>query len=97
MIGAALGQAIYIVNLYMIAPVAFPWFEMGRNWVGAFSHLMFGAVLPGARLLLLYRAEKAEADWPVAGTARLRDACDPVSRAHGRAGRGRPGALVYDE
>jgi len=52
MIGAALGLAIYIVNFYMIAPVAFPWFEMGRNWVGAFSHLMFGAVLAGAYIAL---------------------------------------------
>ena len=52
MIGAALGLAIYVVNFYMIAPVAFPWFEMGRNWVGAFSHLMFGAVLAGAYIAL---------------------------------------------
>jgi ABC-type sulfate transport system permease subunit len=52
MIGAALGLAIYIVNFYMIAPVVFPWFEMGRNWIGAFSHLMFGAVLAGAYIAL---------------------------------------------
>jgi hypothetical protein len=52
MIGAALGLAIYVVNFYMIAPVAFPWFEMGRNWIGAFSHLMFGAVLAGAYIAL---------------------------------------------
>ena len=45
MIGAGLGLAIYIVNFYAIAPAAFPWFEMGRNWIGAFSHVMFGAVL----------------------------------------------------
>lgn len=44
-IGAGLGLAIYIVNFYVIAPAAFPWFEMGRNWVGAFSHFMFGVVL----------------------------------------------------
>lgn len=52
MIGAALGLAIYIVNFYMIAPVAFPWFEMGRNWIGAFSHVMFGAILGGAYIAL---------------------------------------------
>lgn len=45
MIGAVLGLAIYIVNFYLIAPLAFPWFEMGRNWIGAFSHVMFGAVI----------------------------------------------------
>ena len=45
MIGAGLGLVIYVVNFYGIAPAAFPWFEMGRNWIGAFSHVMFGAVL----------------------------------------------------
>lgn len=45
MIGATLGLAFYVVNFYLIAPLAFPWFEMGRNWIGAFSHLMFGAVI----------------------------------------------------
>lgn len=48
MVGAGLGLAIYIVNFYVIAPMAFPWFEMGRNWIGAFSHIMFGAVLGAA-------------------------------------------------
>lgn len=52
MIGAALGLAIYIINFYLIAPVAFPWFEMGRNWLGGFSHVMFGAVLAGAYIAL---------------------------------------------
>lgn len=45
MIGAVLGLAIYVVNFYVIAPAMFPWFVMGRNWIGAFSHIMFGAVL----------------------------------------------------
>ena len=48
MIGAVLGLAVYIVNFYVVAPAAFPWFEMGRNWIGAFSHVMFGAILGGA-------------------------------------------------
>ena len=52
MIGAVFGLAIYIVSFYMIAPVAFPWFEMGRNWIGAFSHVMFGAILGGAYIAL---------------------------------------------
>ncbi len=45
MIGAAFGLAIYLVNFYIVAPMFFPWFEMGRNWIGAFSHIMFGAVI----------------------------------------------------
>lgn len=45
MIGAAFGLAIYIVNFYFIAPVAFPWFTMARNWVSIFAHVMFGAVV----------------------------------------------------
>ncbi len=45
MIGAAFGLAIYIVNFYFIAPLAFPWFTMARNWVSVFAHVMFGAAL----------------------------------------------------
>ena len=52
MVGAGLGLAIYIVNFYAIAPAAFPWFETGRNWIGAFSHVMFGAVLGVAYISL---------------------------------------------
>jgi hypothetical protein len=44
-IGAAFGLAIYLVNFYLIAPVAFPWFTMAQNWVSAFSHIVFGAVI----------------------------------------------------
>lgn len=50
MIGAGFGLAIYVVNFYVVAPALFPWFEMGRNWIGVVSHLMFGAVLAGAYL-----------------------------------------------
>lgn len=52
MVGAALGLAAYIVNFYLIAPMAFPWFEMGRNWIGAFSHIMFGLTLGVAYIWL---------------------------------------------
>lgn len=45
MIGAGLGLAVYLVNFYIVAPMAFPWFEMGRNWIGVFAHIMFGAVI----------------------------------------------------
>jgi len=52
MIGATLGVAIYVVNFYMIAPVAVPWFLMGRDWIGAFSHITFGAILGGVYVAL---------------------------------------------
>lgn len=45
MVGALFGLGIYLVNFYLIAPVAFPWFAMARNLISAFSHVMFGAVL----------------------------------------------------
>lgn len=45
LVGAAFGLAIYVVNFYFIAPAAFPWFTMARNWVSVFAHVMFGAVL----------------------------------------------------
>jgi uncharacterized membrane protein YagU involved in acid resistance len=44
-IGAAFGLAIYLVNFYLIAPAAFPWFEMARNWISVLAHVIFGAVL----------------------------------------------------
>lgn len=43
-IGAVFGLAIYVLNFYVIAPMAFPWFVMARNWISAFSHIMFGVV-----------------------------------------------------
>lgn len=43
-LGAVFGLAIYAVNFYLIAPFAFPWFVMARNWISAFSHIMFGVV-----------------------------------------------------
>jgi len=43
-IGAALGLAIYFVNFYPIASVAFPWFAMARGWMSALAHIIFGGV-----------------------------------------------------
>lgn len=58
MIGALLGLAIYIVNFYMVAPAIFPWFTMAKNWVSAFSHIMYGAVI-GACYVWLRRPGRA--------------------------------------
>ena len=68
MIGAGLGLAIYIVNFYGIAPAAFPCFLMGRNWIGTFSHIMFGAVVGVAYIVL----RKPKLTGRSAGAARRR-------------------------
>jgi len=44
MIGAAFGLVVYLVNFYGMTAV-FPWFAMGRGWIGIFAHAMYGAVL----------------------------------------------------
>lgn len=43
-IGALFGLAVYFANFYGMTAV-FPWFEMARNWITMFAHLVFGAVL----------------------------------------------------
>jgi hypothetical protein len=48
LVGAAFGLiAVYAVNFYLIAPMAFPWFVEARNWVSALGHVIFGVVLAG--------------------------------------------------
>lgn len=56
LVGAGFGLAIYLVNFYMIAPAAFPWFSMARNWISLFSHVMFGIVTAGAYVGLRRKA-----------------------------------------
>lgn len=41
--GAIFGLAVYLINFYGFTAL-FPWFEMARNWVSIFAHMMFGAV-----------------------------------------------------
>lgn len=48
LIGIAFGLAIYFINFYLIAPIAFPWFTQAQNWVSLFSHALFGLVLGGS-------------------------------------------------
>jgi len=40
-IGALIGLAPYLVNFFLMTGV-FPWFEMARDWVSIFAHLIFG-------------------------------------------------------
>lgn len=51
-IGAAMGLAIYLVNFYPIAAIAFPWFAMARGWLSAAAHVLFGLVAGGAYIAL---------------------------------------------
>ena len=41
--GAVFGLAVYLINFYGLTAF-FPWFEMARNWISIFAHVMFGAV-----------------------------------------------------
>jgi hypothetical protein len=45
LIGAIFGVAIYFINFFLIAPVAFPWFTMAQNWVSLVAHLIYGLAL----------------------------------------------------
>lgn len=40
-LGAIIGLAIYLINFFVMTGF-FPWFEMARNWVSIFAHLIFG-------------------------------------------------------
>ncbi|PPC94687.1 MAG: hypothetical protein CTY33_03755 [Methylotenera sp.] len=57
--GALLGLAIYWINFYIIAPVAFPWFTEAQNWISLVSHLVFGVVLGGAYAKLRHSSVQA--------------------------------------
>lgn len=50
--GAVAGVVIYLVNFYAIAPLAFPWFGMARNWISVLSHALFGMAAAGSYVLL---------------------------------------------
>jgi hypothetical protein len=48
LVGAAFGLiAVYAVNFYLIAPIAFPWFVEARNMISIVAHVIFGVVLAG--------------------------------------------------
>lgn len=50
--GAVAGLAIYLVHFWLLAPLAFPWFEQSRNVVTAIDHALFGALIALCYLLL---------------------------------------------
>jgi hypothetical protein len=41
--GAVFGLVLYFVNFYGMTAI-FPWFAMARNWVGIFTHIVFGLI-----------------------------------------------------
>ncbi|MDT8319475.1 MAG: hypothetical protein RQ826_03000 [Xanthomonadales bacterium] len=67
MVGAGLGLVVYLINFYLVAPMAFPWFEMGRNWIGAFAHIMFGAVI-AISYMMLRKSGAADRDTSSSGS-----------------------------
>ena len=44
LLGSAFGLAIYVINFYGMTAL-FPWFAMGRGWIGIVAHVAYGAVL----------------------------------------------------
>lgn len=59
LIGAVFGVAIYLINFYLIAPAAFPWFATARNWISVVSHTLFGVAAAGAYMRLRHTSEPA--------------------------------------
>jgi magnesium-transporting ATPase (P-type) len=58
-IGALIGLALYLVNFFVMTGI-FPWFEMARNWVSIFAHLIFG--LSAAWVYIKHREHSPEKD-----------------------------------
>lgn len=53
--GLAVGVALYGVNYFVVAPLAFPWFEDGRGLTTLLDHALFGAVAVAVYLQLRMR------------------------------------------
>lgn len=51
-VGAFFGLFLYLVNLHVIAPLWFPWFDALRTGLTVFSHLVFGAAFGVSYVLL---------------------------------------------
>ena len=53
--GALVGLAIYAVNYWLLAPIAFPWFAQNRGLTTLLDHLLFGIVAAGVYTTLRQR------------------------------------------
>jgi hypothetical protein len=58
--GAVFGVALFVINLYGIAPVFFPWFEELRGAITLFSHVVFGTVLGAAYVAVAEKPVRRE-------------------------------------
>lgn len=59
--GALVGLALYGLNYWLLAPVAFPWFEDARGLTTLVDHLLFGAVAGAVYAHLRPRLQAARA------------------------------------
>ena len=50
-----LGLTIFVVNFWVVAPLAFPWFEQSRNFLTAADHVLFGVVAAICYMQLIRR------------------------------------------
>ena len=57
--GAAVGLALYGLNYWLVAPVAFPWFEENRGLTTLGDHVLFGVVAALAYVALRSRYHEA--------------------------------------
>jgi uncharacterized membrane protein YagU involved in acid resistance len=53
--GLGVGVALYAVNFFVVAPLAFPWFEDSRGLTTLLDHALFGAVAVAIYLQLRMR------------------------------------------
>lgn len=53
--GALMGLAIFVFNFWVLAPLAFPWFEQSRNVITAGDHVLFGVVTAICYMQLIRR------------------------------------------
>jgi type IV secretory pathway VirB2 component (pilin) len=50
--GAALGLVVYLIDYWLLAPIAFQWFDEARGLTTVADHLLFGAVAAAAYVQL---------------------------------------------
>lgn len=55
LIGAILGLMLFGLNLFVIAPSAFPWFADARTLATALDHVLFGSIAAAGCVLLRRR------------------------------------------
>jgi hypothetical protein len=60
--GALVGLALFGLNLFVIAPSAFPWFDYARTISTGVDHVLFGVVV-AIGCVLLRRGDGADTPW----------------------------------